>query len=194
MILWTIQPLHVWNQIQEKGIYICDPNRFSMPEFAWSYDWLVERMAEKIGPPPKNVVYPVWAWYKQSGKHRKPDLRKERWGYGPGDEDYSCIELEVPDEEIVLSDFDLWSLVLLNALISESEEEDSVLEKHYDSLPPEQQQDFKKQNWERIFDLTPLQNHWITRGQWVQATFWQLKKEYIRKVRFFRTAKRKPGT
>ena len=90
--------------------------------------------------------------------------------------------------------FSHWSLVLLNALISESVEEDALLEKHYDSLSPEQQQIFKKQNWERIFDLTPLQNNWITRGQWVQATFWLLKKEYIRKVRFFRTAKRKPET
>lgn len=194
MILWTIQPIHIWNQIQAEGTYICDPTRFSMPEFNWAYDWLVDRMKEKIGAPPEKIVYPVWAWYKQNGKHSKPDLRRERWCYGPGDEDFACIEVDVPDEEVVLSDFDLWSFVLINALISESEEENSLLEKHYDGLSPEQQQAFKRQNWERIFDLTPLQNNCGTRGQWIQATFWQLKKEYIRKVRFFRTAIRKTGT
>lgn len=161
-----------------------------MPEFSDHYDWLVNRMSERIGPPPVGITYPVWAWYKQAGKRSKPDLRRERWGYGPGDEDYTCMELDVPDEEVVLSDFDLWSLVLLNALISETEE-DSSLESYYESLPEEQKEEFKRKNWEQFFDIKLIHNGWITRGEWVQATFWELKKEYIRKVVHFRTAKKK---
>ena len=191
MILWTIQPLYIWEQIQENGAYICDPAKSSMPEYTEQYDWLVEKMTEKIGPPPDGVRYPVWAWYMQNGKIGKPDLRQERWSYGPGDEDYTCIELDVPDDQAVLSDFDLWSIVLLNALISENEEEDAALEKHYDSFSPGQKQAFKRKNWERIFDITPLKNGWIKRSQWIQATFWQLKKEYVRKVYYFKTGKRK---
>ncbi len=191
MILWTIQPLHILKQIEETGVYICDPERFSMPEFVEHYDWLVERMAERIGPPPVGVKYPVWAWYMQEGKRSKPDLRRERWGYGPGNEDYTCIELNVPIREVVLSDFDLWSLVLLNALISETEADDAAIESIYESLSVDQKETYKRKNWEQIFEIKSLHNGWITRGDWVQATFWQLKKEYIRRVVHFRTAKRK---
>ena len=161
-----------------------------MPEFSEYYDWLAERMAERIGPPPTGIKYPVWAWYMQEGKRGKPDLRRERWGYGPGDEEYTCIELDVPDEEVVLSDFDLWSLVLLNALISENAEENSSLESYFESLPADQKEEYKHKNWEQVFEIKSLNNGWITRGEWVQATFWQLKKEYVRKVFHFRTAKR----
>lgn len=190
MILWTIQPLHIWQQVENDGIYTCDPGLFSMPEFKTQYEWLAKEMSARIGPPPKAVKYPVWAWYMQEGKRDKPDLRKARWSYGPGDEDYICIELDVPDEEVVLSDFDLWSIVLLHALISENEEDAAILESCYESLPANQKEEYKRKNWDQIFEIKPFHNEWITRGEWVQATFWQLKKEYVRNVVHFRTAKR----
>lgn len=189
MVLWTIQPRHIWELIQNEGVYICDPAKFSMPEFAAQYNWLVERMTEKLGPPPSEVKYPVWAWYKQDGKRAKPDLRRERWGYGPGDEEYCCIEIDLPDEQVFLSDFDAWGIILNNGLLSESEEEDSLLDSQYDSMTPAQQQLFKRENWNRVFDLTPVHSDWIIRGEWIQATFWVLKKEDVLNVVFFRTAK-----
>ena len=51
----------------------------------------------------RRVIYPVWAWYAQNGKHYKPDLRSERWGYGSAGDKFACIE--VPDEQVLLSDF-----------------------------------------------------------------------------------------
>ena len=106
----------------------------------------------------------------QNGKHSKPDLRTERWGYGPGGEEYVCIEFEIPDDQALLSDFDVWHIVLCNGLIAESEEEDNRQDTYYDSLTPEEQKAYKDKNWERVFDITPLNNHWIKRGSWVQAT------------------------
>ena len=66
MILWTIQPIEVYNLIQEKGYYICDPSKSECLEmmcFEKAYDWLIEKMKEKIGQPPLNAKYPVWAWH-----------------------------------------------------------------------------------------------------------------------------------
>lgn len=113
MILWTIQPIEIWKMIQDTGVYRCDPKLSSMPEpeFVEKYDWLIRQMKKRIGSPPQGIVYPVWAWYKQNGKHKKPDLRGERWGYGPGDEDYTCIEFEIQDDQVLLSDFDSWHLM-----------------------------------------------------------------------------------
>ena len=61
MILWTIQPIAIWEMIQETGAYRCDPKRSSMPEpvFVEKYDWLIRQMKMRIGPPPEGVVYPV---------------------------------------------------------------------------------------------------------------------------------------
>ena len=191
MILWTMQPVEVWQEIQETGVYRCDPARSSMPEFTDMYEWLIRQMEQRIGPPPAGVTYPVWAWYMQNGKHRKPDLRTERWGYGPGGEEYACIEFEIPDDRVLLSDFEVWHIVLCNGLIAESEEEDNRQDTYYDSLTSEEQKAYKDKNWERVFDITPLNNHWIKRGSWVQATVWELRKEMIRGVRFFITGKYK---
>ena len=98
------------------------------------------------------------------------------------------MELEIPDEDVLLSDFDSWNLILNNSLISDTEEEDLKQEAFYDSLPVTLKQEYKYKNWERIFDITPLHNEWTTRGEWIQATFWELKKDYIRHKYHFKEA------
>ena len=89
---------------------------------------------------------------------------------------------------VILSDFDAWSIILLHGLISSSEEEDRVLEERYEALSTKEQRLFKSNNWERIFDLTPLENEWTIRADSIQATFWELRKEQIMDVRFFTAA------
>ena len=140
---------------------------------------------------PQGVVYPVWAWYMQNGKHKKPDLRSERWDYDAGGEDYCCIELEIAPERVLLSDFDEWHIVLCNGLVSDTEEEDIAQEALYESLSDEEKNAYKEKKWERVFDTSPLNNGWTTRGEWVQATFWELRREDVCGVRFFRTGKYK---
>ena len=190
MILWTFQPAEIYDQILRDGIYRCDSG-YVVPDFASSYDWLVIHMKKRIGDPPEGVQYPVWAWYIQSWKHRKPDLRSERWCYGSGGELYACIEIEIPDECVLLSDFDNWHCVLNRFLVSESVEEYDEQDAYYKSLPDSEKETYMEQNWERIFNITPFENSWTARGKWVQAVFWELKKEQIKKVRFFKTASRK---
>ena len=55
-------------------------------------------------------------------------------------------------------------------------------------LPPKEKKVFKEKNWELVFDLTPIYNDWTIRGDSIQATFWELKKEQIRKVGNFTSA------
>ena len=190
MILWTIQPEEIWDLLQREGMYRCDPAQID-PDFVDAYDWLVKRMKEKIGLPPEGVEYPVWGWYIQNGEHKKPDLRSERWCYGNGGETYACIEIEIPDEDVLLSDFDEWHCVLNRFLVSDTEEEGEQQDAYYETLPEDEKRSYMEKNWERIFDISPLENGWTSRGKWVQAVFWELKKDQIRKVRFFKTAREK---
>ena len=188
-----MQPIEVWNLIQETGVYRCDPAKSWLIEmgFQEKYRWLCDKMKERVGDPPEGVELPVWAWYMQNGKHSKPDLRSERWGYGPGNEQYACIELEIPDDQVLLSDFDTWHCVLNGWLISYTEKEDNRIHEYYDRLSSGEQQRYMEQNWERVFDISLRDNHWTKCGSWVQATFWELRKDMIRNVRFFITGKYK---
>ena len=120
--------------------------------FDEAYKWIALQMEKRVGPPPEGVKFPVWAWYMQNGKHKKPDLRIKR---------------------------------------SETEDEEKQLEKYYETLSPESQKAFLYKNWERVLDISPLNNNWIIRGECIQATFGELRKEMIRDVKFLRTARHK---
>lgn len=193
MILWTMQPVEIWNMIQETGSYRCDPEKNIMIKmgFALQYKWLVRQMKARIGLPPEGVTYPVWAWYMQHGRHKKPDLRSERWSNGPGNEKYTCIEFEIQDNQALLSDFDAWNDILNNGLIDDSKEESDQMEAHFNVLSRCEQKKYREENWLRVFDISPMRNEWTRRGEWVQATIWELRKEMIRDVRFFVTGKPK---
>ena len=169
MKIWTIQPLEIWQMIQNTGVYICDPELSSMPDFAFAYDWMAEQMTNLIGEPPTGIVYPVWGWYRLRGKHKKPDLRSERWCYGSGGEDYTCIELEIPDDEVMLSDFDKWHYILNDDyyFFSPDDEWNAQQEIYYATLSDKDKESFKRRNWQGVFEIEQSKN--------VQATFWSLK-------------------
>ena len=188
MILWTSQEEAVYNKLLKTGVYRCDFNLSSMRDCRKQYDWLVRQMKQRIGPPPEQVTYPVWAIYQQSDKHRKPDLRRERCEFGCDGERFACIEIEIPDRDVLLSDFDAWCIILSDFLISDTEQEDRCLEAQYEALSPSEKRRMKEKNWERVFNLSPLNNGWARRGYEIQATFWELRLEQVRDVRFFRAA------
>jgi len=188
MILWTIQPEEVYELIQNTGVYHCDFSRSMLSDMSLQYNWLVEQMKKRIGDPPTGVTYPVWAWYCWEGARKKPDLRRERWGNGVKGDRFVCLEIDIPDEKVLLSDFDAWSIILLSGLLSVSEKEDDELQATYDALTPEDQWKMMSKNWEDVFNLKEIDNDWVHRGNSIQATFWELRKEQICKVRTFTSA------
>ena len=189
MILWTIQPEHVFRLIYKRGIYRCDFFKSGMKDFAESqYNWLVEQMKKRIGPPPKGVTYPVWAWYRWSRTKKKPDLRAIRWYWGQKGDKFYRLEVDIPDSEVLLSDFDGWAWHVLNSwVISDTEKEHDELHRIYDSLSPEDKKNFLAKNWERIFNVSYFDNGWTRRGDTIQATFWELRRENIRHFTPFHT-------
>lgn len=102
------------------------------------------------------------------------------------------MEIDIPEEKVVLTDFDAWSIILLNGLLSKSKAEDNRIDREYAKLPENEKKDYRDKNWEGAFDLTPYKSNWMRRGESIQATFWELRREDIRKVRFFTSAIPKP--
>ena len=84
------------------------------------------------------------------------------------------LELEVPDDKAVLSDEEKWTCAQLNdSAWCDTEKE---LDWYYDDpdATPREREVFKKKSWYRIFDIEDSEN--------VQATFWILPKENIKKM------------
>lgn len=135
--------------------------------FRKSYDYMMNLMDEKIGEAPSGVVLPIWAWHTSGGHHKKPDLRSNNTYY----DDSELIELEVPDSQVLLTDFDLWHSVLMNTPILP----DSIWEAwdngtfNIDNISEEE----KKSSWKQILD--------VRSKDWIQACFWEIRPEFFRK-------------
>ena len=161
MILWTIQPEEVFDLIQRTGVYHCDINKSGDYDFlSCQYDWLVSQMKKRIGYPPEGVSYPVWAYQRWRLTKRRPDLRAVRWYWGKIGEKHYRLEVDIPDNEVLLTDRNSWDIMLNNGLLSYSEKEYNELEKIYDNMTLERQIEMRNKNWERVFDIRPIYDDW----------------------------------
>lgn len=186
MRLWTIQPPEIVDIIQQTGQFTCDTNlSTNYTDFHNPYLWLVQEMDKRQIPHPDNVTLPLWAWHTFDKKHKKPDFRQKC--LGNRGVRYACIELEIPANEVLLSDFDAWHFVLNNAWYDDSTNEDEWETMHdwFDSLPADERQKLTIESWQKIFDTTYRGNSWNANGRYVQATFWVLRKDMIRNIKYF---------
>ncbi len=187
MRLWTVQSYNVYEVLRNTGIYRCNSSLSSLleeNEFVNAYKWISKKMKDHIGNPPDNVTFPVWAWYKVDGQHRRPDMRT----FGMRVFEKSVLmEIEIPENQVLLSDFDYWHLVLNDTLYYKAssmenisnEEWDAETDKedaYYSTLSLEEKQAYKEKSWEKIFSID------TAHSDFVQATFWELKKEQIKKI------------
>ncbi|MGF7002547.1 hypothetical protein M2149_000936 [Lachnospiraceae bacterium PFB1-21] len=193
MTLWTIQPKEVWEKGFVDDVFRCDSEHPRVgidryQQFLEAYDWISEEMTKRIGPAPKGVKYPIWAYHTWDGKHKKPDLRQRQTE--PGTE-CVCLTLDIPDEQILLSDFDLWHMVLGGHYCSDKPyTTDEELDKEWDwieGLPPKKRKKIIRESWANIFDVAPGTNQGNSDGNYIQAVFWELGKEQVKKVQFFKS-------
>ena len=115
MILWTIQPLSLYDKLLERGVLHCDPKNegflgLDMKEFRAAYDWLAGQMKSRVGLPPEGVKYPFWAWALIDGMSKKPDLSRTEFNNYIGEN--VVLELEISDVDVLLSDEENWHYVL----------------------------------------------------------------------------------
>lgn len=73
---------------------------------------MAEQMKKRIGEPPKGVIFPVWAWYQWEGMRKRPDMRVHGRNWGEKGTPIVLLTIEVPDNLVLLSDFDYWHCVL----------------------------------------------------------------------------------
>jgi len=189
MNVWTIQPVMAYQQLLKDGYFRCDPKQSVLLhefEYRKAYDWMNRQMEKRIERKPEGVKYPIWAWHTMDWQHKKPDLRRTEFRYE--NEDMVCIELDIPDDDILLSDEENWHFVLNDSYFNcaGNEQEYDEAEERYDALTETEQQQLKEESWEKIFDVEPFENDYFLKGRYIQATFWEIKAEHIISVRTFK--------
>ena len=201
-ILWTIQPEEVWLKLQEEEILFTDISHPRIEKyFIPAYDWLKEKLVEKI-PGYDINHYPWWAWQKYNEDKHEPDLRRIRYYYY--NEPLYKITLSIPKDQVVLSDFDWWHSCLNYNYLSLTQEEDTLFDKKWLELladqnscypdlrkaTPEQLKIWEaevKESWNRIFSLEYKEEYkdWGGINNPIQANFESLKLEQVIKVKKF---------
>ena len=106
------------------------------------------------------------------------------------------LTLEIPESDVLLSDFDLWHIVLNGGYLATSEAEDEAFDSELAAagVPlagpyPGPFMARVEQSWQRVFDLdrTGVDPAWhgSTDERGVQATLWQVRASQVRKVERF---------
>lgn len=174
---------------------------FCEDDFRYAYDWMSNKMIDAGLLPPQDVRYPVWAWYQWEGKRKRRDMRER--GHEKRGEKIVQLTIEIDDQNVLLSDFDLFHFPLNRWYLPTDESDASAFEKHYESLgysyqdlnnPGIQAVDMKKiradivSSWDRIFWLEKEDDGWLygkNEGKSIQATFWELRLEQVVKAEVF---------
>lgn len=221
MKLWSFQPqsiieqwLHTdyWTASLEKSEHIIDEKDHNNKMFSDSYKWLSEYMKNYYHDndiPVKDFDTPIWAWRMYNNKIKKPDLRLSQFAFYKDniksisydknkiinieyyDEPFCLAHLNVPDELVVLSNFEQWHSVLNKSYIFTKDEFRAQCDCEYDV---EQYDDHWceqvdlwyttildlgiediKNTWDRIFLEENIRDD-------VQATFPYMNKDWIVQV------------
>lgn len=201
MVIWTVQDLAVWKEMERSGRYTADERYLCMPESEdgpcshshYAYLWMVEQMKRVVGPAPKGVRYPIWAWYKRYGSPTgKPDMRACMRQH---DRPQVRLKLDVPDWDVLISDFDDWHFALNYWYLPEDEGDSDSFDAWCASrgLEFSKLQDWRidgcnyqearrriERSWTRLLGVdrnAGFGGDWSKRT--LQATFWELKRDQV---------------
>lgn len=206
MLLWTIQNHAAYATLLETGLLRASEEHalFASDEevFRMAYDWMARKMVETGIQPPAGVRYPVWAWYQWEGKRKRRDLRSR--GLGLRGEKYVQLTINVPENQVLLSDFDMFHSVLNKSYLSVDEADDEAFDQEFAAagyswgewqnveIQTEAMQQFRRrieQSWDRIFDLSNPQGDDWTVLPWdrrtIQATLWEVRQEQVIKAEVY---------
>ena len=194
MVIWSILTQQAWEELQRKD-RLRATTRHAEQDYIAAYVWMARQMERRLTVPrPSRDAMPVWAWWQWWGDRRRPDLRAS--GYLPKGAQGIRVELRVKDDQVLLSDFELWHYVLNYWYLPKTEKDGEAFEKqltraglslvgcsHQKPLPHAVFRRQIESSWERIFDLSWTDpGHKIVpsaKNRAIQGTMWELLLEDV---------------
>lgn len=167
-IYYTNQTIKAYEKFKESGC-LTGEEKYVYHEYLTAYKWMVEQMNSRIQ---QNGLYPIWLWTE------KPDLQDE--GHFPKGTEAVCLTVEVPNKEVLLSEFEGWHFVLNDWFLPLTEAEDELFKQGQLNMTNEN-------SWERIFDpeLLSKSEIWEDGEVVLQGVTPILKLAQVKKVEHF---------
>ena len=196
MRLFTYQKKGAVERLLKEGIlkiddkkYMDTYNSFKQDTYnsaEYPYQYIMNRMDQNLPKREKDIVAPIWAWVRRGTKRQK-FYPADLWFEG----EYRIV-FDIPDELVLLSDFAnyeyllvSWQAFILIDLLHYSDEA-------YDNWWKEYRSGLhKKEDYYEYCDKVILDKDIIRKSKYVQATFWELKKEYIVDIKYIKKTKKK---
>ena len=178
MLLWTVQHRAAYEQMFQTGtLRANEAHLFCGDELKFAYDWLAAQMRERVGEPPEGVNYPVWAWYQYNGMRKRPDMRGPHRRYRARGTPIVLLTVDVPEKNVLLSDFDMWHCVLNNGYIDVDEADDESFCGGQVEI---------EQSWRHVLEIeTAFELYGGAEERSIQATMWEIRAEWVKKAEFF---------
>lgn len=127
MKFYTIQKLKAWEEAKSHGVLTGDKDYIDEDWLLDSYIWIMKQMKKRLKD--YNDEFPVWLWLDTSNIYFNELLEDE----------YVLLEVSLPEEQVLISNFDAWHTVINNWHLDE--ENDTIT---------------KEESWEYIFDKEKL--------------------------------------
>lgn len=165
---YTVMPVYTWRQFCKQGYLVGNKDKALFPT---EYEWMIEQMHKRI--PNYQGEHPVWLWTEYPSHIKSGFVKKRQSGV--------VLTLEIPDELVLLSDFDDWHCVLNNVPCAISEEE-------YDAFYEGKLSMTLEESWERIFNLDMHRDpDWFGNHPYrLQGVTGKTPIEWVKKVKYFR--------
>lgn len=177
--MWTVQPPVVWESIQRDGRSVVKKQylRKKYGDMLWifetAYGFLGKEMEKRLGRP-KGAESPIWVY---------EDLR-----YPHGEVGADLLELQIPEEELMLFDSRDWERILNLAYLGTEEEQSAFQGELRRQGVKDSAELFHKpfyptlrrrvtESWQRLFREAE-RDAFYTMG-----AVWELKQEWVRSVR-----------
>lgn len=188
MKIYTLQHKAVYEELLKKGVYRPSKKRICDPSFEYAYNWL-SRMSKKYRG--YECPRPIWGWLK------RPDMRSQRWIRDPEQDKIIpvvLLTLEVPDDKVLLTEFDLWHHVLCNTPVvlnhKQNREWDKILKpygEYVSNRVPKRILEKLELTWELIVkeNLKSYSKDYVSEPRY-QATFPEIRLDQVIKVENFK--------
>ncbi|BDH62050.1 hypothetical protein MTP04_21800 [Lysinibacillus sp. PLM2] len=173
MRVYTVQHLEAYKKLREQG-FLEGREAFVDKDFLKAYHWMKQQMIKRI-PNYKGENYPIWLWKRSVNRNERVLLPKGTRGV--------ILTLEIPDDQILWSDFQSWHFVLNNSPITDSEDE---WERY---LKDEENYEVVK-SWDKIFDFDYFRQgdknwHGTFNEEWIQGVTPRITVDQVKKVTRF---------
>lgn len=208
--IFTIQPKGVYDILVNTGVYnsrkeLCDTLKDmddTTNQWQHAYSWMREKLVKKTGIAPPEDIYPIWGWLPTADSPMPKDLRLSFYkNWSSVRQEFVVIELLLPTEDHLPSEFSAWHYAL-NGWFLSNDEQIALFEKECAerglnlfsgeclNLPLDVQEKIK-QSWDACLDIHQLDSlEGMSPYSW-QTVFWEIKLKNIVSVRKFVTKGKK---